>query len=359
MKIVILAGGSGTRLWPVSREKDPKQTQTILGKKTLLQQTYTRLRKGFAEKDIFLSINKNQLAEVCRQLPRLKKSQLICEPAKRDTAAAIGLACAYIFQKFPNEIIATVNSDHHIKNEREFIRVLKQAGRTVKIYPGHLVLIGIKPTYPETGYGYIKLNKQLKSFNGDKSRANRLARDKVFSVDCFKEKPDLATAKKYLKSWEYLWNPAYFVFYPATMLELFKKFLPDQFVVLNKIKNSRWQDLSPYTKIKPISIDYGIMEKTDKLLCLPASFGWSDIGHWRTVQEILSAKKTSGDNHIQLDGHGNMVYSLSHKLVATIGLKNTIIIETDDAILICRKDKAQDVKKVVKLLKEKGLTQYL
>lgn len=352
MKIVILAGGSGTRLWPVSRESHPKQTSPLLGKKTLLQTTYARLRKGFKASDIFLSINKNQLLEIHRQLPQVMKSQIICEPIKRDTAAAIGLAATLIAKNMPGEIIATVNSDHFIKDEKEFIRIIKLAGRVVKIFPRHITLIGLNPNYPETGYGYIKLNKQLKSFDGDK----------VFSVDCFKEKPDLATAKKYLKSWAYLWNPAYFVFRADTMLALFKKYLPDQYLTLSKIKKQPEKLNVEFKKIKPISIDYGIMEKTSNLLCLPANFGWADIGHWRTIHEIISSQKTikkDPDKHIHLDSRGNLIYSLSNKLIATIGVKNYIIIETPDALLVCPKNRAQDVKKLVAILKEKGLEEYL
>jgi len=315
----------------------------------LLQQTYTRIRKGFKETDIFLSINKKQVDEVRKQLPKIKKNQIICEPAKKDTAAAIGLATALISKKNPNEVIATVNSDHFIKNEKEFIRILKFAGRIVNIYPEKITLIGVNPTYPETGYGYIKLDKQIKSYNGDK----------VFTVDHFEEKPDLKTAKKYLNNWAYLWNPAYFVFKAKIMLEHYKKYLPQQYSILMKIQKSLNSLDKEFKKITPISIDYGIMEKSADLLCLPANFGWCDIGHWRTIQEILTAGKSGNSKHIHLDGQGNMVYSFSKKLVATIGIKNTIIIETDDSILICPKDKAQDVKKVVEKLKKQGLTNYL
>lgn len=351
MKIVILAGGSGTRLWPVSRKKSPKQTKPIIGSKTLLQRTYSRVKKGFTNSDIFLSINEKQLSEVRRQLPQLKKSQIICEPVTKETAAAIGLASILMAKKNPKEIIATVNSDHFVKDEKEFIRVLKLAGKVIKQNPNHLLLVGLNPTYPETGYGYIKLDKQIKSFNSDK----------VFIVDCFKEKPDLKTAKKYLKSWAYLWNPAYFVFRADTMLSLFKKHLPNHYKILMIIKKSPTKLKTEFKKIKPISIDYGIMEKAEKLLCLPANFGWADVGHWRTVQEIISADKSSKirGKYIQLDSKGNLIYSFSNKLVATVGIKNSIIIETEDAILVCSKDKAQNVKKIVEKIKKESLYNYL
>ncbi len=352
MKIVILAGGSGTRLWPVSREKSPKQIQPLIGKKTLLQKTYSRIRKGFKEGDVFISTNKQYLEEVRKQLPQVKKSQLILEPVSKNTAAAIGLASVMLARKNPKEILATVNSDHFVKEEKEYLRVIKQAGRAVQKYPDYLVLLGLNPTYPETGYGYIKLSKELET----------LGQDKIFKVECFKEKPDFKTAKNYLKSWAYLWNPAYFIFRVDTMLLLFKKYLPIQYRILNKIKNSPSQLEKEFPKIKPISIDYGIMERARKLLCLPASFTWADIGHWRTVQEILAIKKSDNvvkGRYIHLDGRGNLVYSYSNKLIATVGIKDSIIIETKDAILVCPKDCAQDVKKIVEKLKEDGLNEYL
>lgn len=347
-----MAGGSGTRLWPISKEKDPKQNKPLLGSNTLLQETYKRIKKGFKDADIFLSINNKQLAGVIKQLPNIKKSQIISEPTKRDTAAAIGLATEFIARKNSKEIIATVNSDHFVKNEKEFIRVLKKAGQVVKKYPDYLALIGLNPAYPETGYGYIKLGKQLESYNGDK----------VFKVECFKEKPDLKTAKKYLKNWAYLWNPAYFVFRADTMLNLYKKHLPAQYRVLMNIRKSPVKIKLEFPKIKPISIDYGIMEKTDKLLCLPASFDWADVGHWRTVKDILSHKDT--DNVIKgkfvgVDSVNNLIYSYTNKLITGVGLKNMVVIETKDAILICPKSRAQEVKKLVEKLKKQGLKKYL
>ena len=222
----------------------------------------------------------------------------------------------------------------------------------VKKHPDQIVLLGLNPTYPETGYGYIKLGKQKVS----------VGKDKLFNVECFKEKPDLKTAKKYLKSWAYLWNPAYFVFRVDTMLALYKKHLPQQYKILMKIKNSPEKLKTEFPKIKPISVDYGIMEKANKLLCLPASFDWADIGHWRTVQEILADKKSDNvvkGKYIHMDGSGNLVYSYSNKLIATLGVKNSIIIETKDAILVCPKSKAQEVKKIVERLKKEGLSNYL
>lgn len=352
MKLVIMAGGSGTRLWPVSRKLSPKQIKPFFGKETLLQKTYKRLKKSFNESDIFISSNINQKNLIIKQLPKFPAANLILEPVRRDTAAAIGLVSATFARNNSKEIIATVNSDHYIKNEREFNRVLKLAGIVVQEHPNYLTLIGINPTYPETGYGYIKLDKQIQNYH----------KDKLYTVECFKEKPDLKTAKRYLRNWSYLWNPAYFVFRADKMLSLFKKHLPKQHRILKIIKENPDRLNREFPKIKPISVDYGIMEKTRDLLCLPANFDWCDIGHWRTVKDILSEKNDDNiikGKYIGLESNGNLVYSYTNKLIATIGIKNTIIIETDDAVLVCPKDKAQDVKKLVDKFKKSGLNKYL
>ncbi len=353
MKIIILAGGSGTRLWPMSRRRDPKQLQPLIGKQTLLKSTYLRVRRGFKRKDIFLAVNSNQLAGVKKDLGKNCPSKnYFIEPVKKDTAAAIGLACALMSKTNPREIVAIVNSDHFIKNEQEYLRVLKSAGQVAAKYPDHLLLVGLKPRYPETGYGYIKLGKFLRRFGSDQ----------VFTMAGFKEKPDLKTAQAMLKSGRYLWNPAYFVFRPAVMLELFKKHLPDQYEILMKIKNRPACLASEFKKIQPISIDYGIMEKAHKMLCLKASFDWTDVGHFKTVHEILAKGKNQdvvkGD-YFSLTAGGNLIYGQPHKLIAAVGLQKMIVIDTKDALLICPQDQAQQVKKLVEALERKNLEKYL
>ncbi|MBU1036667.1 mannose-1-phosphate guanylyltransferase [Patescibacteria group bacterium] len=352
MKILILAGGSGTRLWPASRANSPKQIIPLINQKTLLQDTYTRFKKGFKAEDIFISLNVSQRQLVKKQLPKLKDSQLIIEPVSKNTAAAIGLACVTLAKKNPKEIVVTINSDHFIEREKEYLRIIKLAGKMVSRYPDQLVLIGLKPTYTETGYGYIKLGKQLKGWG----------KDNFFKVESFKEKPDLKTVRRYFKSHLYLWNPAYFTFRVDTMLSLFKKYLPDQYKILMAIKKSPGKIKEYFPKIKPISIDYGIMEKATNLHCLKANFCWADIGHWRTVYEVLGSKSKNNlikGKYLGLDSKDNLIYSLTGKLITTVGITNSIIVDTDDALLLCSKDKAQDVKKIVENLKKKGLKQYL
>lgn len=358
MKIVILAGGGGTRLWPVSRKNKPKQIQPFIGNKTLLQKTYDRARQGFRSSDIFLSTNYQQLSVMQQQIPGAPRANYILETVKKDTAAAIGLSAVYLHKQNPHDIMTIAYADHYIQNEREYIRLLKMAEQQIRKNPSYSFLIGIRPTYPEIGYGYIKINKVFQ----------QAGNDEIFFGQKFVEKPDLETARKYLKSWDYLWNSGMFCWRVDYLLSLFKKFLPDQYRILMKIQSAlgtrdeKKVMAREFKKIKPISIDYGIMEKTRKILVIPASFDWADVGHWRTVKEILS--KTAADNvvrgkHISHDSQGNLIYSYSGKLIATAGLNNTIIIDTEDCLLVCPKDRAQDVKKIVEQLEKKKMKKYL
>lgn len=364
MKIIILAGGTGTRLWPVSRKRDPKQVQPFLGSQTLLKSTVNRMLKSFKKEDLFLSTNQSQLKLIKKDLGNLiLKNHYLVEPEKRDTAAAIGFAVISIAQKYPDATVATVWADHHLKNSSEYFRVLRQAEKTVDKHTDYLILIGLKPAYPETGYGYIKLNKTF----------DTLGKDKIYQVGGFKEKPDLKTAVKYLRNGNYLWNPGYFVFKARTILHHFKKYLPGHYGALMKIfnlqssKNAGGKKNSAlikkyFSRMDKISIDYGIMEKAEKMLCLPASFDWVDVGHWRTIHGVLAKKSADNvlsGNNLVLDSSGNLIYNFSNKLVTAVGLRNMIIVQTDDALLVCPKDRAQDVKKIVEELERKKMKKYL
>jgi len=358
MKIVILAGGGGTRLWPVSRKNKPKQIQPFIGNKTLLQKTFDRVAKGFKSSDIFVSTNYSQQNIVKKQIPRLPKENYILETVKKDTAAAIGLAAVFIAKRNPKDIMMMANSDGYIRNEKEYIRLLRLAEKTVRDNPKHTLLLGIRPTYPETGYGYVKINKIFKQSGNDE----------IFLGQKFVEKPDLKEAEKYVKSWDYLWNPAMFCWRVDYLLSLYKKYLPAHYKILLRIQESLGTKeeksvvMREFKKIKPISIDYGIIERTRKLLVIPASFDWADVGHWRTVKDILA--KSQQDNvirgkNITIDSNDNLIYSYTGKLITTAGIENMIIIDTDDCLLVCSKNKAQDVKKIVEQLEKKKMKKYL
>lgn len=358
MKAIILAGGAGTRLWPLSRKNSPKQIKPFIDNETLLQKTYKRVRLGFAEKDIFISTNELFGGFIKDQLPDFPQANLILEPERKDTAAAIGLAAVKISKTNPKEVIVTINSDHYIRDEKEFIRIIKSAGKIAKNYSDYTVLIGINPTFPATGYGYIKMNGLF----------SKIGKDQIFRAQKFVEKPTLLKAKRYLRNWQYLWNPAYFIWRVDRLLSLYKKYLPQMYWQLKIIEKAIGTDKETeilkkeFSKIKPISIDYGIMEKTDKMLVIPANFGWADIGDWQVIKNILSKNEEENitrGKHIGVDSSGNLIYSLTGKLITTLGIKNMIIIETEDAVLICPKDRAQEIKKIIEKLKEEKLDEYL
>jgi mannose-1-phosphate guanylyltransferase len=358
MKVVILAGGGGTRLWPVSRKNKPKQIQPFIGNKTLLQKTYERIRRGFSARDIFISTNYAQLPIINKQLPLVPRKNFILETAKKDTAPAIGLAAVTLAKENPQAIMMLASSDHYIKDEKEYIRISHLAERVVAHNPAYSLLIGIRPSYPETGYGYIKINKVFQ----------QLGNDEIFQVEKFVEKPDLPTAQKYVKRWDYLWNSGIFCWRVDHLLKLFKKFLPDQYRLLMRLQpflgtpRAKSAVLKEFKKIKPISIDYGIMERTKKRIVIPADMEWADVGHWRTVKDILSS--SAADNvvrgrHLAHDSAGNLIYNYTGRLIATAGLRDTVIIDTDDCLLVCPKDRAQDVKKIVEQLEKKKMKKYL
>lgn len=352
MKVVILAGGGGTRLWPLSRETKPKQIQPFLDKETLLQKTYKRIRRGFSPRDIFVATNSTFADLVREQLPRLAADHFFIEPVRRDTAAAIGLVTALLHRENPKTIFTTANSDHYMKDEGEYLRALKLAGRVVADHPDYTALLGVNPSYPETGYGYIQMDGSFTEYG----------KDHVFRVKRFIEKPPIERAKEFQGKWEYLWNPGMFVWRADTLLNLFAEHLPATHKILMRIAKNPSLLAKEFPKIKPISIDYGIMEKTKKLLVIPADFGWSDIGHWKTIYDALAHNDTANvvrGRHVGIDSRGNLIYSLTGKMVTTVGIKNMIIIETEDAILVCPKERAQDVKKIVAELTRKGMKKYL
>lgn len=368
MYAILLAGGSGTRLWPVSRKNAPKQLQPILGSDTLLRSTWKRLRKGLPATSILVVTGEAQAECIRQDLPELPADNLLIEPMKRDTAAAIGFGVAVVLARDPKATVATINSDAYVKDEKEFWRVLKVAATAAK-KTSRIVLVGVRPSYPETGYGYIKMGSQAMRFRRPKGH------DDIFDVEGFREKPDLETAKSYVAQWEYLWNPTLIVAEARTLMNAFKTHLPKTWRELETTRKS-WARLRQgfggqatrkvlgraYARIDPISIDYGVLEKEKKMLVVPADFGWADVGHWRAVHDVLAkrpgANVTRGRN-LAIDSEGNLLYSFTGKMIATAGLRDMIVIETEDVVLVCPKSRAQDVKKLVEAIERKKMKKYL
>ncbi len=355
--IVIMAGGSGTRFWPLSREAMPKQLLRIDGGETLIQQTIARVRPIIAPDHIHVVTNKSQAEQIRYQVPELDKANFIIEPSARNTAAAIGLAAVYLNHHNPDSLMGVLPADHVVKNSEKFLETLKSAFYAAG--EGCLVTIGIRPERPETGYGYIHAGRQLSQ------PAKETA--EVFHVDRFTEKPDIETARKYLEDGHYFWNSGMFVWKTSVVISEIERHMPLLGDGLKKIRsvigsNDEASVVSRvFSELESVSIDYGIMEKSDRVVVIPADLGWSDVGSWTALDEI-AARDQKGNviagNVVDVDSRDSIIYA-SNRLVATAGLNDMVVVDTEDATLVCHKDRAQDVKKIVEELKKRGAEEHL
>ena len=358
---VIMAGGGGTRFWPLSRKERPKQLLNLSGKDLMVNETLDRLSKSIDMGNMFIVTNVTQ-AELMKTDTngRMKEDHILAEPAARNTAACIGYAAMEIVKKYGDGIMTILPSDHFIKNETEFAAII-DAAITAAEKTDALVTVGINPSFPATGYGYIKAAANTETPIGDQA-------NKTYSkVEEFVEKPDLETAKAYLAAGGYSWNSGMFIWKASTILSYMEKLLPDVYACLVKIGDAmntpdeKKVIEEVYPTIPKISIDYGIMERADNVLVISGEFGWNDIGSLDMLdimKEADACGNVSYGETLSIDTKDCIVYG-TDKLVATVGVEDLIIVQAKDAILICKKDKAQDVKTVVETLKEKGLEQYL
>jgi len=356
---VVMAGGVGTRFWPRSREKSPKQLLEIIGKGTMIQNTVKRLEHVVDPRNILVVTNRVQKALVAKQLPGVPEENIIVEPVGRNTAPCIGLAAIHVRRIEPTAVMVVLPADHIIEDLSEFERVLSLAIETAN-ESSSLLTIGIQPTQPETGYGYIQVFNESGDHNPYFSKG-------VFKVKTFAEKPNLQTARQFLASGDFLWNSGMFVWRADVILKQIEKCLPDLYSELIKIEKTvgtpQYQSTLElvYGMIRGISIDYGVMEKAHEVYVIPGNFGWSDIGSWDEVFR-MSGKDDNGNSItgsvIQKDTLNSYIFS-PNKLVATIGVEDLIIVNTDDALLICKRGRSQDVKETSDYLRRKQMNDYL
>ncbi len=351
---LIMAGGRGERFWPKSRKNMPKQFLSLTDDgKTMIQLTVERISPMVKIEDVYVATNKDYKSLVLEQLPGLPEQNVLCEPVGRNTAPCIGLGAMHIAKKYDDAMMFVLPSDHLIKFNKMFIRTLQDACEVAE-KDDNLVTIGIVPDYPETGYGYIKFDSQISDGN-------------AYKVERFVEKPSLEVAKEYLATEEYLWNSGMFIWKVSSILKNLQKFMPETFESLKRIQDAIGTEHEEtvlekeFYGIQSQSIDYGIMEKADDIYILLGAFGWDDVGSWLAVERI---KKTNefgnvvSGNIITVNTH-NCVIQGENKLIATVGLDDMIVVDTEDATLICSKDHAGDIKKVLENLKICNREEYI
>ncbi|HYE72942.1 MAG TPA: mannose-1-phosphate guanylyltransferase [Blastocatellia bacterium] len=353
MFAVIMAGGSGTRFWPASRERLPKQFLKITSDRTIFQETLDRVRHFASDLNIYAVVGRLH-AELTRAALGDTGAQALIEPVPRNTAAAIGLAAIHIKQHSADEPFAVLPSDHFVANPIDFAATVKAAGEAART--GAIVTIGITPTRPETGYGYIEVGAQ----------AGTAENREYFNVNRFVEKPNQATALEYLSSGRYLWNSGIFIFTAATILSEIEKLMPKLYAGLQEIESSIGTDDYAATvervfpQLESISIDYGIMEKTARPICVfKGDFGWSDVGSWDALYELRTEDRDKKGNLPlgdvrAIDAQNNLVYSNTDRVVTLLGVEGLMVIDTKDALLVARQDRAQEVKKFAEILKSEG-----
>jgi mannose-1-phosphate guanylyltransferase len=354
---LIMAGGKGERFWPKSRTHLPKQFLNISGNKSMIQQAVARLERIMDIQQVFVITNELYAELIRVQIPHLPEENIIIEPLGKNTAPCVGLAAIQIEKRYPGSTMIVLPSDHIIKDEGEFVRILNTAAE-VASKDQNIVTLGITPLYPETGYGYIESSGQIVQTGGVE----------VHGVSRFVEKPDSKTAEKYLEAGNFYWNSGIFVWKTTTILCKFKEYMPEVYTILQSIQDALGTPFqeqvikTEFTKMPDESIDYGIMEKADHIYVIPCKLGWDDVGSW-TALDRINERDENGNvivgNTLNVDTKRCIIESNSGKLIATLGIEDLIVVDTEDVTLICTKDKAQEVKRLLKEIRSQKLVQYL
>ena len=356
MKItaLIMAGGRGERFWPKSRKTMPKQFLSLTDDgKTMIQLTVERISSVVDMEDIYIATNKDYKELVRSQLPGIPEENILCEPVGRNTAPCIGLGAVHMAKKYDDAIMLVLPSDHLIKFNKMFLSVLKDSCDIAE-KDRNLVTIGITPAYAETGYGYIKFDSHVME-------------GRAYKVDRFVEKPSLEVAKEYLETEEYLWNSGMFVWKLSSILYNLERFMPETFAGLRRIQASigtpEEEEVlhKEFAQFQSQSIDYGIMEKAENIYTVPGTFGWDDVGSWLAVERIRKSNEMGNvvSGNIITVGTHNCIIQGEKKLIATVGLEDLVIVDTEDATLICAKDSTADIKKVLENLKICNRDEYI
>ncbi len=351
---LIMAGGKGERFWPKSRANMPKQFLSLTDDgKTMIQLTVERILPLVDMQDIYIATNRTYKKLVLEQLPNIPEENIICEPMGRNTAPCIGLGAISIGRKYDDAVMYVLPSDHLISYQKIFANTLNEAADIAE-KGENLVTLGITPTYPETGYGYVKyLPDQMLG--------------QAFAVDRYVEKPNLETAREYIRSQEYLWNSGMFAWKVSTILNSIKEFLPDTYEGLMRIKEAMGTENEDqflqreFEAFKSESIDYGVMEKASNIYIMTGAFGWDDVGSWLAIERIRQKDELGNvvDGNVITVDTKNATIQGHKKLIAAVGVENLIIIDTDDALLVCNKNNTGEIKKVIENLKICNRTEYL
>jgi len=350
--VVIMAGGSGTRLWPLSNKKTPKQFLKLTDNtKTMIQLTVDRVKKLVDDDDIFVVTTNDYKELVYEQLPNIKKENIIVQPLNRNTAPCIAYVSKVIEKKYGDANVVVLASDHNIKNNKLLIDCIETGISNLK--DNNIITIGIVPNRIETGYGYIKLGEKLRN---------------MYNVEKFVEKPNFNTAKEYYESGDYLWNSGMFIWRNSFILECINKFVPKIYEGITNIVNCIGEKdfdsvvYNEFEQMESISIDYAVMEKVNNINVIPGNFGWDDVGSWLALERLSNLDEN--DNLLKgkvvcYDSNNNIILNEDNRLVATVGINNSIIVQTNNNILIMNKDNATDISEIFKEIKEKNYEDHL
>jgi len=352
---LIMAGGGGTRLWPLSRRARPKQGLTLVGERTMFEHAVDRIAPVFQPAETFVVTGADQVQQLLLQAPELPAKNFILEPVGRGTAPAIGLGAIHLRRRDPQAVMAVLTADHFIRDVAQFRQALMAAARVAA--DGHLVTLGIAPAFPSTGYGYIKQGERIGQTDGFT----------VFRVERFTEKPSPETAYRMVESGRYNWNSGMFIWRVERILEEIARQMPELYDQLMQIEAVLGTPAYEPTlrriwpEVTPQAIDYGVMEGAEDVVVIPVDIGWSDVGNWSSMWDVLPADPDGNlvvGDHVGIDTHNTIVFG-GRRLVATIGLKDMVIVDNDDAVLICPLEREQEVRDLVQRLTEMGRTDVL